>query len=187
MESIETYNYLERIANLLRADIRKAGLEKSLQPIQLEALHYLGRCNRYSNTPASVTDYLGLTKGTVSQTLSVLESAGLIEKRADTKDKRVVNLILTDLGKQVLADIYPPKIMADALAILSESNQADEVNALFAKVLRALQQANQLKTFGVCRTCRYHQVEKDNSRFCNLTRETLSLDDAEKICREHGD
>ena len=75
MKTEQIYEYLERIANLLRTDTRKLGVGKGLQPVQMEALHYLSCCNRYSNTPVAVSDYLGLTKGTVSQTLGVLENA----------------------------------------------------------------------------------------------------------------
>ena len=37
-------------------------------------LFYLNQANRFSNTPQALTEYLGLTKGTVSQTVLVLES-----------------------------------------------------------------------------------------------------------------
>lgn len=63
------YALLERIGNLLRAEERAAGLRHGPQPVHLQALRYVQSCNRYSNTPAALTEYLGLTKGTVSQTL----------------------------------------------------------------------------------------------------------------------
>ena len=80
MKTEPIYQYLERMANLLRTDTRRSMVEKGLQPVQLEALHYLSQCNRYSDTPAAVADFLGLTKGTVSQTLGLLENVGMIEK-----------------------------------------------------------------------------------------------------------
>ena len=66
---------VERLSELLKVDSRQAGVEQGLQPVQVEVLHYLSICNKYSDTPMAVTEYLGLTKGTVSQTLKVLESA----------------------------------------------------------------------------------------------------------------
>ena len=63
---------LERLASLLRSERRNRLLKHGLQPIQFEVLYYLSICNRYSDTPMGVTDYLGQTKGTVSQTLKVL-------------------------------------------------------------------------------------------------------------------
>lgn len=73
MSAIALYDYLERLTSLMRAWSREQPLVAELQPVQLSALHYLARCNRYSDTPLGVTEYLGLTKGTVSQSLKVLE------------------------------------------------------------------------------------------------------------------
>lgn len=184
MKTEMIYEYLERIANLLRTDARKTGLGRSLQPVQLEALHYLGHCNRYSNTPAAVADYLGLTKGTVSQTLSVLENAGFIEKRPDGKDKRVVHLEVTERGKALLDESIPPKTLQAAMALSSEAEQAQALAAL-ERMLGAMQKANQLRTFGQCKSCRYHGVEADGTHRCGLTGEALEPEDGEQICREH--
>lgn len=184
MKTEEIYEHLERISNLLRTDNRRSVLGKGLQPVQLEALHYLSCCNRYSNTPASVADYLGLTKGTVSQTLGLLEASGLIDKRPDVKDRRVVHLLLTEQGQQVIAESIPPRVLKNAVSTISEGDQAELV-ACLKKFLYAMQQGNQLRTFGQCQTCRHHLRDADDSRRCALTGETLTASDAEKICREH--
>ena len=88
MDIIQVHTTLERLCNLLRVEARSHGADDGLLPIQLEALHYLGRCNRYSDTVQGVTEYLGQTKGTVSQSLKVLENRGLVRKRADTEDRQ---------------------------------------------------------------------------------------------------
>jgi DNA-binding MarR family transcriptional regulator len=178
------YEHLERISNLLRTDNRRSILDKGLQPVQLEALHYLSCCNRYSNTPASVADYLGLTKGTVSQTLGLLEAGGLIEKRPDSKDRRVVHLLLTDQGRQIIADAVPPKVLKNALSRLSAADQEQLIDCL-SSFLRSMQQGNRLRSFGQCQTCRHHLRETGETRRCGLTGESLSAADGEKICREH--
>lgn len=178
------YEYVERIANLIRTSLRKSGLANELQPVQMEALHYLSRCNRYSNTPVAVAEFLGLTKGTVSQTLRVLESAGLLEKKTDLRDRRVVHLSLTAEGEQVLGHSIPPPVLQLALAELPESEQR-ETEQVLARLLRALQHANRLKTFGACKTCVHHQLMADERRQCGLTKEFLTEEDAGKICREH--
>ncbi len=185
MKTEKIYDHLERIANLLRTDTRKAGVGRGLQPVQMEALHYLASCNRYSDTPASVADYLGLTKGTVSQTLGVLENAGFIEKRPDAKDKRVVHLKVTEQGDALLAEDIPPKTLQMAMELSTEADQAVILDAL-GRVLRALQRANQRRTFGACKDCRHHLLEAGGTHHrCGLTGEALQLEDGEKICREH--
>jgi DNA-binding MarR family transcriptional regulator len=184
MNTEAIYEYLERIANLIRTDVRKTGIGSGLQPIHLEALHYLSRCNRYSNTPIAVAEFLGLTKGTVSQTLGVLEANGLIEKQTDTRDRRVVHLNLTPLGEQVIAESIPPQVIRSAMTALSPSEDEAVIEAL-RLILRRLQQANGLKSFAACKTCRHHLIEQDGARRCGLTSELLTDIDAEKICREH--
>nr|MBA3613554.1 MarR family transcriptional regulator [Nitrospirales bacterium] len=71
MSAQEANDVLERLTNLQRMEARAFGLRYGLQPVQMEALTYLTQCNRYSNTPQAVAEYLGLTKGTVSQSLQV--------------------------------------------------------------------------------------------------------------------
>lgn len=180
----QAYDYLERIGNLVRMGARRVPPINGIQPVQLEALHYLSSCNRYSNTPLAVAEYLGLTKGTVSQTLSVLEANGLIEKIPDAKDRRVVRLVLTPAGEALVAEAIPPRVLALAMDELTDEASQDVVAAL-QRLLQAMQKANELKSFGVCASCRYHRVEADGRRWCGLTLEALQPSDAEKICREH--
>ncbi len=181
------YEHLERIANLIRTDTRKMGMAHGLQPIQLEALHYLSRCNRYSNNPVAVAEFLGLTKGTVSQTLGVLEALNLIERCADQKDKRRVHLMLTPEGSRVIEQTVPPRILRNALEPEGTPEEfSSEMVEVLKEILRRLQIANGLKTFGACKTCRNHAIESNGGRRCQLTGEPLTDEDAEKLCREHG-
>ena len=184
MNPNEMYEYVERIANLIRTRVRKAGLANGVQPVQMEALHYLSRCNRYSNTPVAVAEFLGLTKGTVSQTLGVLEDNGLVEKTTDSRDRRVVHLHLTSSGTQVLEQSIPPDVLKSAISALPAKEQR-QLEESIQRLLLCLQRANGLKTFGPCRTCVHHQLTGDAQRRCGLTREILTESDASKICREH--
>jgi MarR family transcriptional repressor of emrRAB len=52
-------------------------------------------------------------------------------------------------------------------------------------LLRALQVAHELRSFGVCRTCRFFAPEGDKFR-CGLTKEPLEFEQTTKICREHA-
>jgi len=179
------YEYLERVANLIRTDMRRLGMVYGLQPIQLEALHYLSRCNRYSNNPMAVAEFLGLTKGTVSQTLNVLETSGLIERGLDPRDKRRVHLTLTPEGQQVIGGTVPPESLKRALEAIPPDFSADTL-AVLRELLRQLQRANGLKTFGACKTCSHHAIDESNGRQCLLTGEALTEVDAELLCREHS-
>ncbi|MCA9453857.1 MAG: MarR family transcriptional regulator, partial [Nitrospira sp.] len=102
MSAQEANDVLERLCNLQRMEARAFGLRYGLQPVQMEALTYLTQCNRYSNTPQAVAEYLGLTKGTVSQSLKVLEQKGFLRKEADHEDKRIVRLAPTTKGSNLV-------------------------------------------------------------------------------------
>jgi MarR family transcriptional repressor of emrRAB len=177
------YPLIERIGNLLRAEIRKAGIAFGLQPVHVQALYYLSQCNRYSDTPAAVTDYLGATKGTVSQSLQVLERKGYINKRADPHDRRVQHLGVSDEGRRALAKLLPPAIFQEAALRIPEGEYLDAGRVLTG-LLRELQRSNRSRTFGVCMSCRFFRSD-GHTHHCGLTKEPLSRSDSEKICREH--
>ncbi len=183
MDNTNLYALIERIGNLLRTEIRKAGIDLGLQPVHLQALSYLAKCNRYSDTPAAVTDYLGATKGTVSQTLKVLEKKAYITKVADAGDKRVQHLQVSESGHQVLASCIPPSAFHKAGDTIDEMD-CNQLADLLTRMLREMQKANHSKTFGVCKSCYLYRFG-ETQNYCGLTQEALSQSDSEKICREH--
>ncbi|PLW67089.1 MarR family winged helix-turn-helix transcriptional regulator [Pseudohalioglobus lutimaris] len=184
MDILETQHLLERVASLLRTETRNLLLVHGLQPVQFEALHYLSICNRYSDTPMGVTEYLGQTKGSVSQTLKVLEKKGLIEKTADKSDKRVAHLSVTKAGRNLVSSMLPSPSLARAGKQLGRTDEAS-IDASLRNLLRSMQQANNFKTFGQCATCRHNIRLTDDEYVCGLTEEALSGEDIELICREH--
>lgn len=183
MDTTLIHTYIERLANLLRNEARNAGAEYGLQPVQLEALNYLNLCNRYSNTPLGVTEYLGLTKGTVSQSIKILENKGLVEKRSDKNDKRIVHLKVTPAGRRLLKRLHPSKILSRAC---DDSSNQQTLAGNLKSLLVKIQKDNDLKTFGVCHSCRYNQVEENGTFKCGLTQERLTKTDINLICREHA-
>lgn len=184
MDKLFTQHALERLASLLRNECRQLLLEDGLQPVQFEVLHYLSICNRYSDTPMAVTEYLGQTKGTVSQTLKVLEKKGLIEKVADTKDKRVSHMKLTINGRQLIEKVTPFPNLEIALTQLDQKQQAN-LSQSVVELLATLQFANGFRSFGQCRQCRHNIHLKGDQFLCGLTNESLRVDETTLICREH--
>ncbi len=174
------FTLLERIANLLRAEERRLGGESGLQPVHLQVLHYLSRCNRYSDTPMAVTDYLGLTKGTTSQSLIILEERELIVRKSDTDDGRKVHFRLTQAGKRILSRLMPPGLFKKA-----QKHLPSGLEIYLEELLRAMQGVGGYQSFGVCHTCRFFKTDAQKNR-CGLTGENLTSKDATLICREHS-
>ncbi len=59
----------------------------------------------YVRTPSELARLLVLSSGGVSQRLERLEEAGLLERRVNTDDRRVVYVQLTELGLRTLDDL----------------------------------------------------------------------------------
>ncbi len=184
MQTNRIYDYIERLSNLLRIDARRKGAEHGLQPIQLEVLHYLSICNQYSDTPMAVTEYLGQTKGTVSQTLKLLKNKGYLTKYADEHDKRVTHVKVTTAGKKILQDSIPTPFLKQACEALTDKKQTEIVAAL-DQLLLTLLKSNNMKSFGVCHTCHYNLSKEDGGYFCNLVKQPLAAEEVLFICREH--
>lgn len=184
MAETDIYELIECMTALIRSEERKKCTELGLQPVHFQVLNYLSRANKYSNTPAAVANYLGMTRGTVSQSLIILEKKGYIEKTPDQGDKRVVHLRLLSDGTEILKQARPSDLFNDATAILHSSVNLPSDANVFQQALTALQKANQSQSFGVCKTCRNFNF-KDGEFFCELTQQPLSAEDSEQICQEH--
>ena len=170
---------LERVASLFRSDLRGAASAHGLKLVQLEALVYLSMANRYSDTALALSDYLRVTKGTVSQTLKALERRNLIEKVPDETDGRVQHCQVTPEGLVIAKEAFPAKFLGDV-----DQPMAHDSVAVLEHLLRSLQESNGYRTFGLCRSCRFFEPRTRGGR-CGLTKEPLSVSDSRKICREH--
>ncbi|SJM94833.1 Regulatory protein MarR [Crenothrix polyspora] len=184
METIDVFDLIERMSALIRSEERKKCAALGLQAVHLQALNYILRCNRYSDTPAALTNYLGMTRGTVSQTLSLLEKKGYIKKTADTHDRRIVHLALLPEGQTILEKARPAELFIKAGTLLQKKANIGDYENIFANALTALQKANRSQSFGQCKTCHYFTTT-DDGFLCGLTKQALSQTDSEKICQEH--
>lgn len=183
MERSSLPQLLNALSRAMQNEQRQAAVGAGLLPVQLAILGYLRDANRYSNTPQCLTEYLGLTKGTVSQSLKILEERGWVLRQADEADRRVVRLALSDAGRGVL-DSAADDAWRTAAQHLPAGEQ-ENLRALLTRLLASWQQERNGKTFGVCRTCR-HFRPGETTHQCGLTGEALSEADSRQICREHS-
>lgn len=183
MQQTNVFELIDRISMILRSEERKKYTALGLQPVHGQILDYLSKCNKLSDTPAAVTEYFGLTKGTVSQSLQVLERKGYIEKSPNVQDRRILHLSLSANGQRVLEEIRAFDRLPRADREVAQQ-QFETINKVLRSLLTALQKANHLKSFGVCHSCAWFS-EVDRHYQCDLLQQPLSQDDAGRICREH--
>jgi DNA-binding MarR family transcriptional regulator len=173
---------VERLGNLMRTELRRAGADESLQPVHLQSLIYLSKANRYSNTPQALAEYLGLTKGTVSQTLLLLDRRGLIERFEDDIDRRVVRLRLSPSGERLLYEAQPTLAWQNATRNISPNRIRNAVSAL-REALMTLQEDNEGAPFGVCHSCSWCQKLSQRIYRCGRMGDRLSGPETRNICR----
>lgn len=171
---------IERLTRIIHND----GHQKGLKPTQWEVLRYLARANKFSKSPGAVTAYLGVTKGTVSQTITTLERKGLIEKSSAADDKRNVNVNLTRSGSELLIS-DPASKLATVVQNL-EIKGAQDATKMLEGLVKDLLNAREGKPFGVCKSCDNFQLNapKGNPHFCTLLAEPLTKIDSDLICVE---
>lgn len=180
--AIEAAYLIDRLDRLTRSGASIEGLN----PAQWEALRFLARANRFSRTPAALADYLGSTRGTVSQTLIALEQKGFVGRTQSARDKRSIDLELTPQGQTALKD-DPLLALARDLAA-SAGGDIDRLVETLRTVLHRAVARNDGKAFGACHTCRQFQRDTGASsrapHRCGLLDEPLSDADSRAICVE---
>jgi len=184
----ETVNrrYGERVVDLvdrLTRAVRQLEFSSGLNPAQWEALRYLWRANQISRTPAALADWLGATRGTVSQTINCLEGKGLVRKVRCEQDRRVTFLELTGQGTRLLE--HDPLHCIDAFAAdLPDETGSTLVDGL-TELLCRLSPAGGCKSFGICTTCCHLREPSDatiEAGRCGLSGAALSERDTGCLC-----
>jgi MarR family transcriptional regulator, negative regulator of the multidrug operon emrRAB len=171
---------LERLGALVQQAVRDDAARHGLLPVQLQVLAYLAQANNYSDLPVAVAEYLGITRGTVSQTIAVLERDGLLTKHADDEHGRRIHLRLTKNGERIVAGAWSQRLHN----ALTESHvHPTELEHQLSTLLVALQRHNDQQSFGVCHDCAYFQTTSTGKQ-CGLTGEPLAKAQTVKICRE---
>jgi MarR family transcriptional regulator, negative regulator of the multidrug operon emrRAB len=169
---------LERLGSLIQEATRNDAARNGLLPVQLQVLTYLSQANNYSDFAVAVAEYLGLTRGTVSQTLAVLERDGMITKRTDEHHGRRVHLDLTAAGQQIVSTAWSNRVET----LIAKGNSSG-VEPQLTQLVAALQAHNEQAAFGVCRDCGYFRKLSGGAQ-CGLTDEALAKPQTTKICRE---
>lgn len=175
---------LERLARLMRAREH----EGELNPAQWEALRYLRRANRFSDSPSALTRYLGATKGTISQTLKALERKGYVSKSPREGVAKSVRLSLTPKGHEALKHDPWTGVAAKAEELGGKTKRRME-RGLNTLLEQALHQSG-FESFGVCFSCRFFRErgrdgDAQGPHLCMLFEQLLSQDDAARICIAH--
>ncbi|MFN3214791.1 MAG: MarR family winged helix-turn-helix transcriptional regulator [Henriciella sp.] len=167
------------ISRLARLDA-DAGRGQGLNPAQRMALEYLARANRFSRQPSHVAEYMGSTRGTISQTLKTLREKRLISELRSETDRRSLSYDLTPKGRKVLTN---SSALSRAFTDLS-AKELGQLERSLQVVLNTSLRSNGFKPFGVCKTCQHFDPRGDGG-FCKLLRLPLAPAETEQVCVEN--
>jgi DNA-binding MarR family transcriptional regulator len=166
---------LERLARL----IRQAGHAEGLLPVHWEILRFLARASRHSLGPGAVTGYLGLTKGTTSQSLAALERKGLITRQKQSTDQRHQILALTETGRILLQKDPLAGLERRILSLGGKTRRRFDRG--LADLLDHQIEAQKAQRFGTCAGCR-HFKDKGCGALCALDGLPLSGVESHLLC-----
>ncbi|GAA2627045.1 MarR family transcriptional regulator [Streptomyces vastus] len=137
---IEIIGRINRCAALLQqaedAPLRHAGLTRP----EYELLAALRRTGR-ELTPSELARETFSSGAAVTKRLKQLTGRGLVERRGDSRDRRVAHLRLTDAGRELVDEILPEQLAYET-AVLSgvDSSKQGELGALLGELLGRLEE-----------------------------------------------
>ena len=173
---------VERLARISAAD----NWAEALNPPQRAALSYLSRANRVSRCPSHVADYMGVTRGTASQTLKPLVRKNMIKAQRSASDGRSVSYRLTAAGLQALKW---PAVLEQTLETL-DTQVVSELAAGLKTLLREVLKVRKQGAFGILRGCIHNQKTETATKtlsYCGLLNVALQADETDRICHEFND
>lgn len=164
------------IKRLSRID-ENEGWKSDLKPAQRTALEYLGRANRFSRKPSQIADFLGSTRGTVSQTLKALAEKDFIAEQCPKMDKRSKSYVLTAKGVERLAK---SDTLTEALDGIPREKLL-EIAVTLRPVLNKVLLKKGQRDFGLCRRCKHFEKQGEDSA-CQLLEVDLTAQETTQIC-----
>lgn len=106
-------------------NLKSDGLKHDLTFSQVETLKFIGLSGK--KTMKSIADYLKITPPSATVIVADMEKKGLVLRKSDTKDRRIVFIIFTEKTKRLFASICKRKeiILKKMVSRLSEKDKKE--------------------------------------------------------------
>lgn len=181
---------LERIGHVLRLLLWDAVKERGLTPVQAQILLYIRSHGEERRRVSHIAREFGLTPATVSDSVSALETKGLLRRQAWKGDARVATLRLTDAGVAAARELQGwTKPLRESVADLPPGEQEEALLFLMGLIER-LQQRRVITVARMCITCRFFRRDEHPGALaphhCALLDKPLAVSDLRVDCPEHA-
>ncbi len=160
----------------------EGGVEHELSAAQWAAMRFLARSNAISRKPSAFAEFHGSTRGTASQTLKSLASAGLAQREKDSRDGRSVCFSLTEAGEWMALN-DPVLRLQNAVQGLPET-QRETLGRLIGQLSCRLAETGEHPCFGCCHDC-IHFAPGENdltAGACLLEEQATQIEDPNALC-----
>lgn len=123
ISALNTYIKLTRASDSLLARLSQRGTQGGLTPSQfavLEVLYHLGpMCQR------DIGDKLLKSSGNITLVIDNLEKRSLVQRERDPNDRRMIQVLLTEDGRNLISKLFPGHLAAivDELSVLDPEEQ----------------------------------------------------------------
>lgn len=157
-----------------------------LTSAQWMALRFFARANQFSKTPSAFALFHGTTRGTASQTIKSLVSAGFLMRHRAKSDGRRARLELTAAGKRVLRSdgLHALEEVIKTLPLAARHSLTQCVQELTRQV------ANRrgVPEFGTCQDCVFFAVGEKKAGcpcYCEYAKVALLADELDQLCVDY--
>ena len=121
VSAIGVIGRISRLEKMLAPELARVFARHGLEAWQYDVLATLRRSGKpYELTVGALLDSMMLASGTITHRIDRLEQRGLVERRSDPNDKRVVLVRLTTAGKRLV----------DATIVDHAANETELVSGL---------------------------------------------------------
>lgn len=172
---------LERIGEVARAERWHQAAELELTPLQMRIMGFVAEHAEEAVGVARLATELQLSRPTISDSVALLVSKGLLLRRPDPHDGRSHGLKLSAKARRSIQDGSP---LDGAVSALNDRTKEDLLLALM-QVLHRLSSEGTVQVQRMCWTCVHYNGDRYRAHRCLLLKKTLAIRDLRTDCREH--
>jgi DNA-binding MarR family transcriptional regulator len=176
---------LDRAGHALDAELRRRARAEGVTPTQARVLLRLSAEPVERRRVGALAAEFDVRQPTVSDAVATLERKGLVIRRQDRRDARVVQLELTARGRRRAERLggWDVRVRA-SLAVLAQDRK-EAVLPLLLDLLADLNEEGIIAEARMCTTCRFYRRRSRARPYCDLLEVPLEPPDLRVDCPEH--
>ncbi len=177
-------NGLERLSEVLKAQLWDQGKVHGLSPIQIQILLFVADHPTELCNVSQLAREFQVTKPTISDAVRVLLKKELLLKDHGPADARRYNLRLTTSGNKLAGELrqYADPLL-DALDHLTGEERTN-LYATLTKLIFQLLRKEAIQVQRTCFACRFYRGNRQDEHYCQFLETTLSKDTLRLDCPE---